>query len=475
MSLKSNFKGYLPIIISIVVGYIIYLIPPPQGLDLRAWKLFAIFFATILGVVIKAFPLSVMSLLGLTAASVSGAFSGNPAEVIKTSLSGFSSNVTWLVVFAFFIARGIIKTNLGSRIAYLFIRFLGKRTLGLAYGLAITDLILAPSMPSITARGGGIIAPIVRSISEAFGSTPDSSPRKIGGFLSFTAFQVNIITGAMFLTAMAGNAVAAKIAGEMGYALSWRMWALAALVPGLLSLVAVPLFTYFIYPPEIKKTPEAAEFAKTKLKELGPMSIHEYIMSGTFVLLLGLWIFGGNIFNATLVAMIGGSILLVTRVITFEDVKNEREAWDTFFWMSILITLGGELNNSGFTKWFANYIGSQITGFSPSIIFIAICLVYFYSHYFFASATAHITAMMGVFLALSVNAGLSGMIMAVVLGCFSNLFAATTHYGIGSAPIFFGLKFLDITTWWKNGFFVSVLILGIWMIIGPIWWKILGL
>ena len=40
-------------------------------------------------------------------------------------------------------------------------RLLGTRTIGLGYGLALTELIIAPAMPSITARAGGVMLPIV--------------------------------------------------------------------------------------------------------------------------------------------------------------------------------------------------------------------------------------------------------------------------------------------------------------------------
>ncbi len=67
---------------------------------------------------------------------------------IRDGLSGFAHPVTWLVLAAFFIARGFIKTGLGTRVAYFFIPVLGRTSLGLGYGLVVSDLFLAPAIPS---------------------------------------------------------------------------------------------------------------------------------------------------------------------------------------------------------------------------------------------------------------------------------------------------------------------------------------
>jgi len=149
------------------VGAIIWLIPPPGGVEPRAWHLLAIFVATIVGIIAKPLPMGAIALLGIAMTALSGTLTINQA------LSGFGNSTIWLIVVAFFISRGFIKTGLGSRIAYLFMAALGKKTLGLGYGLIATDLVLAPAIPSNTARAGGMVFPLVRASAQAFGSEPD--------------------------------------------------------------------------------------------------------------------------------------------------------------------------------------------------------------------------------------------------------------------------------------------------------------
>lgn len=84
-----------------------------------------------------------------------------------------------------------MKTGLGDRIAMYFVKWLGKSTLGLAYGLALSEAMIAPAMPSTTARAGGIFVPIINSLSRSADSLPkDHSSKKLGAFLIHSQFQV---------------------------------------------------------------------------------------------------------------------------------------------------------------------------------------------------------------------------------------------------------------------------------------------
>ena len=66
------------------------------------------------------------------------------------------------------------------------------------------------------------------------------------------------------------------------------------MVPGLASLVLIPLILYKVYPPEVKETLGASQLAKQKLAEMGKMHRQEWVMLGVFFLLLLLWILGIN-------------------------------------------------------------------------------------------------------------------------------------------------------------------------------------
>ncbi len=473
----SNSNVLIRFAIPLIIGLMIWFMPPPSGVEVEAWHLLAIFVATIVGIIAKPLPMGAVAIIGILMCSF--ALPGTNKEALGTALSGFSNLVIWLIVMAFFISRGFIKTRLGERIAYMFMSKLGKKTLGLSYGLIATDLVLSPAIPSNTARGGGIIYPILRSIAAAYGSEPDDGTAgKIGAFLVKASFQGLVITSAMFLTAMAANPLAATLAADnAGVEITWGGWALAALVPGVISLLLIPWLLYKLDPPEIKETPKAAEIAKKKLAEMGSMKSTEWIMLGVFVLLIVLWIFGkqlGGIYSTT-AAVIGLALLLLTGVLKWSDILNERGAWDTLVWFAALVMMASELNSLGLIPWFGDKMGTIVAGNGWVLAFLILSLAYFYSHYLFASNTAHVSAMYAAFLVVAIAAGTPAMLAALVLAFFSNLFSSMTHYGTGPAPVFFGSGYVEMGDWWKSGFIVSVVNIVIWLGIGGLWWKILGL
>jgi DASS family divalent anion:Na+ symporter len=464
----KKMKKAISLGISILAGLGIWCLPTPTGVVGRGWDLLALFIATMIAIVLRPLPMGVVSLLSLTLAVTTGILT------FPEAFSGFGNDVVWLVVFAFFIARGFISTGLGARLAYKVMSLLGKNSLGLGYGLVATDLILAPAIPSVTARVGGIVYPMVKSLAEVF--TGASHDPKMGGFLTLTAFQGSAITSAMFLTAMAGNPLIAEFARGQGIEITWSSWALAAILPGLISLLVVPYVLYRLINPLIRKTPHAREMASEKLWHMGPMKRDEWIMLSTFFLLIVLWIIGPFIsMKATVSAMVGLSILLLSGILKWKDVIEESGAWDTFIWFATLVTLAGYLNQFGVGTWFSEYVVHHVSGLEWIVGFLILALIYFYSHYFFASNVAHIGAMYAPLLIVSIALGTPPKLAVLTLGFFSNLFAGLTHYGSGPAPILFGGGYVSVSTWWKFGFYISVLNIAIWLIFGGLWWKILGL
>ncbi|WP_264553618.1 anion permease [Flavobacterium sp. N2038] len=468
----------LQALITLVVGVVIWFIPAPDGVVIEAWHLFAIFVATILGIILKAAPMGTMCMIAIALTAFLQVLApGDAGKSITLALKGFGDKVIWLIGISFFIARGFIKTGLGNRIAFLFIRIFGKSSLGLAYGLGLADLVLAPAVPSNTARGGGIIYPIMKSMSMSFGSMPDQpeTHRKLGAYLTLSSYNANLIASSMFLTGTASNPMCQKFALNLGIKISWISWATAAIVPGLISFFVIPFVLYKIYPPELKNTGDAPQIAMQKLKEMGPISRNEWMMLLTFFILLVLWM-TGDLFSidATTTAFIGLVILLLTSVLTWDDVKAEKGAWDTIVWFSVLVMMASSLNELGFIGWFSNVVKDEIGGLSWQMAFPIIILVYFFSHYLFASATAHVAAMYAALLGVGISLGIPGLLLAFMLGFVGSIYGTLTHYGHGPAPVFFGSGYVDLKNWWVKGLITGLVMLFIYMAIGGLWLRLIG-
>jgi DASS family divalent anion:Na+ symporter len=466
------------VLITLGVGILIWFIPAPEGVVPEAWHLFAIFVSTILGIILKAAPMGTMCMIAIAVTAFTQVLApGEAGKSITLALRGFGDKVIWLIGISFFIARGFIKTGLGNRIAFLFIRVFGKSSLGLAYGLGLADLCLAPAIPSNTARGGGIIYPIMKSMAMSFGSDPDKpeTHRKLGAFLTLNSYNMNLIASSMFLTGTASNPMCQKFAADLGIKISWMSWAVAAIVPGVVAFFVIPLVLFKIYPPELKKTADAPEMANQKLKDMGPISRNEWLMLLAFFILLVLWI-TGDIFSidATTTAFIGLVMLLLTSVLTWEDVKSEKGAWDTIVWFSVLVMMASSLNELGFISWFGELVKAEIGGLSWQLAFPILVLVYFFSHYLFASATAHVAAMYAALLGVGISLGIPGMLLALMLGFVGSLYGTLTHYGHGPAPVFFGSGYVDLKSWWLKGLVTGLVLLLIYMVIGGFWMQIIG-
>ena len=458
-------------LIVVIIGLIIWFSPVPAGVKKEAWHLLAIFVATIIGLILTPLPQGAMVIIGVMMTGLT--------ETVKIGpmLSGFANNTVWLIVAAFLLTRGFIKTGLGRRIAFLFIRTFGRKTLGLAYAIAASDLVLSPATPSNTARAGGIIYPIVRALTSTFGSEPGATARKIGAYLMMMEYQAVIVTSATFMTAQAASPLLVELAKKTAnISISWGMWALAGIVPGLLCLIITPYLLYKIYPPEIKETPQAAEMARTELQRMGPMKRSEKILLVVFFLILALWVTSEwNKLDATVVALIGVGIMILTGVINWEDVLAEKGAWDALIWFGGLVMMAGGLNQLGFMKWIADSVAGSVAGLAWLPALLVLTLVYFYAHYGFASVTAKVTAMFPPFLAIALVAKAPPQLTVLLFGICSALGAGLTHYGTGPSPIYYNAGYMDLGTWWKLGLLVSIVNIVIWFGVGFPWWKVIGL
>lgn len=484
-----NLPKRVPTAIAVGITLLIwFVIPVPDKVSPDAWHLLALFIGTIAGIIGKALPIGAMSIVAISLVAITGVTRpGKPEGAIADALSGFANPLIWLIAIAVMIAVALTKTGLGTRIGYYFIALLGKKTIGVAYGLVLSELVIAPVTPSNTARGGAIVHPIMRSIADVFGSSPDmGTSKKIGRYLALVNYNTNPITSAMFITATAPNPLIVDLiakATNSAIKITWGQWALAALLPGLVMLLVMPLVLYALYPPEIKNTPNARELAQTELAKLGPMKKPEFITLSVLGLMLlmwagvPMWLFGPAYeINATTTAWIGLSLLLLTGVLEWEDILKAKSAWDTLIWFAALVMMATFLGKLGLVGWFAQTIqqGISFLGLGWMSATALLILVYFYSHYFFASTTAHITAMYAAFFAAGVALGAPPMLLALALAFSSSLMMSLTHYGTGTAPIIFGSGYTTLNEWWIAGAVMSVVNLLLLAVVGGIWWTVLG-
>lgn len=450
----------------LAVWAILLVVPAPQGLAPSSWHYFAMFAAVIVGLILEPVPGSIIGLLGV---SVAAAFHlvGSPAESVKWALSGFSNSTVWLIFVAYMFGLGYEKTGLGRRIALTLVRYLGKKTLGLGYAVALSDLCLGPFMPSNTARSGGTIYPIVRNIPEIFGSSPGVTSRKMGAYLMWTGLATCAVTSTLFLTANAPNLLGLELVDKtMRIAISWREWLLGILPLGALLFLAVPLVTYWLFPPEIKTCREAETWATGELSKIGGISRKEVLMMSLAFGALLLWIFAGAWIDATMVAIAVLVIMILTGVIAWNDLLGYRQAWNMLIWFGTLVALADGLKTVGFLKWFAAATSGLMTGLPILWVVVLMVGIYYLVHYMFASLTAHATALLPVFLAaVSAIPDMPLKMVAMLLCYTSGISCLLTPYASGPSAIYYGSGYIERNDFWRLGAAFGVLFLALFLLL----------
>jgi L-tartrate/succinate antiporter len=473
-------KALAPIALAIVLA----LIPPPEGLPQHAWWYFAIFAGVILGLVLEPLPGGAIGLIGVAVVTVLAPWvylapdvlakvgTKWPGEAIKWALSGFSNTTVWLIFGAFMFALGYEKTGLGRRIALVLVKLMGRRTLTLGYAVTVADTVLAPFTPSNTARSAGTIFPVIRNLPGLYDSKPnDPSASRIGTYLMWTALATTCVTSSMFLTGLAPNLLALELAQKTAkVSVTWGEWLQAFLPVGVVLLILVPLLTWVLAPPAVKSGNEVPAWAGKELEKMGRLTSREIELAILVMLALALWIFGGSFIDATTVALVTIALMLITGVISWDDVISNKQAWNTLAWFATLVALAAGLSQVGFVKWLAGVIGAHMGGFEPVTVMVVLVLAFYFLHYMFASITAHVTALLPVF--LSVGAAIPGMDMkqyTVMLLMTLGIMGILTPYATGPSPVYYGSGYIPSGKFWMLGAVFGVVFIAALLIIGLPW------
>jgi L-tartrate/succinate antiporter len=478
--MRRSWRAILPVAVTVLLA----LLPAPPGLAQHAWYYFAIFAGVITGLLTEPLPGGAIGLIGIVVVTVLAPFVLYGAEDLARpgfrpgdaaliwALAGFSNATVWLIFAAFIFALAYDKAGLGKRIALALVKLLGRNTLTLGYAIIVTDTLLAPVTPSSTARSAGTIYPIIRNIPLLYGSKPNEpSARKIGSYIMWVGVTVTNVTSSFFLTGLAPNLLAVEIVRKTsGFEIDWLTWFSGFAPVGIVLLIAVPLLTYWLYPPEIKHSQKVPEWAGGELKQMGPMSTREITVAVLVAMALLLWIFAGRYVNATTVALIVVAAMLIARVFTWDDMLKYPAAWNTLAWFATLVTLADGLNKVGFVKWFGEMAAGQLEGISPIAAMVALIALFFFSHYMFASVTAHTTAMLPVMLAAgSAIPGMPVQQYALLLCLTLGIMGEVSPYGAGSSPVFYGSGYLPARDFWRLGGIFGVIFISVFLLLGVPW------
>lgn len=447
---------------AIAIG--IWLSPVPAGLTAPAWHLFAVFVAAIACVLLNAFPLLTAAMIAAATVVLTGTIT--PAQ----AFSGFANTSVLLVVVAFVVAQAVVKSGLGRRISLLMVSRFGGSPLGLAYSIVLTDAVIAPAFPSNTARGG-VLFPIVLSVAKGTGSEPDDpAGRRLGGYLMFCGMASLALSSALWLTATSCNPIGVQIAQKAGVEISFMTWLAASSVPTLTAIVMLPVLVARIFPPGVGATPDAPPAARRDLASMGAMSRDEWLTAIIFVFMVGGWVFGSALnLNGTAVAFLGFGALLLTGVLTLDDMSKQGDTLTTFLWLAVLFALSAQLNELGFMGYVGGRLSARLEGLSWPVLYVTLIALYVGLHYFFVSQTSQMLALLAVFLDVGIRGGVPAPLMAPGLLFASSYFSVITPQGGSQNIIFVASGYLKQGELYKLGLITTIAFMAVYLLIGTPW------
>ncbi|GAN03794.1 2-oxoglutarate translocator [Mucor ambiguus] len=507
---KNRTFALLP---SLLLGATIWFgVTPNEELTLTAIHLLAVFSSCIFALITTSVDISMLVLTGLTLLALTHSFEcvdhatglltecrlcgeTNPLtgdafeckagkESFKQSLEGFSSSVVWLIFAAFHLGKAVQVTNLGRRVSLVMIKVFGKHTMGLAYAIVLSELILAPFIPSNTARGGGIVLPVVHSIATTLGSTPDTNP-EIGTFLILVGNHANLLSASMYLTGMAANPIVVAKANQLFPEINFGFmtWIQGSIVPSLFCAICIPLIIRWSLglntdTPTRGKHARGGEnviqHAQMELHKMGAVSVKEWQLCVVLLGCLGLWVTSAMThLDATLVALLGIVALLHMGTISWKDVSGNTNAWDTLFWLGGFVTIAQQLSEAGASSFLGHKISFAIQHFNlPPVPSLAIS--YFLTTFMFSSLSAHTVAFVATFLDAGHALGAQPMILTAFLSYFGALGGCMTNFSTGMAAMYYAPGYVARSKWFIVGFQMAVFYLAVYFTIGLAWWTFLG-
>ncbi len=433
----------------------------PQGA-----RMSVVFIMAVTGIMLNVCHQIVWLLLMVSVASLSGAID------VCDGFSGFTKMVPWLVFAVLSISPLITSTPLSLRLAYFFMKHFGGNILGLSFSIAFTELLIAPMLPSNTARAASVGLPLATSLTKYISSNvPGVSEKSIGQYLSIFCSFCNTISSGLFYTAMISNALIPEITAKAGINFTWFSWFKLMAIPYFITLFIIPFILRLICSPKVDKLGELQKKAAQNSKELGKISAKEKIILSIFFGMLILWILAEYIHVSVLTtALIGLCLFVFLGVLSMKDIFSNSSAFTFLLMIGILISLVNCLGSTGVMTWFSNKVALCLNGMAPNVAFILLTAIYYYAQFFFNGESSKIVALYAPFFTTGIAMGVNPTMLAVTLASFSSAGDFLAPHVCPTGLTLSSTGYISFKKWVFCGVITSIIFLCIWYSYAYIAW-----
>jgi DASS family divalent anion:Na+ symporter len=278
------------------------------------------------------------------------------------------------------------------------------------------------------------------------------------------------VSSALWMTATSANPIALQVVREFGLDVGFGKWLAVASVPALTAIVALPWLIARLFPPGVGETPDAPVAARAALAELGPLSRNELITAIAFALMVSGWIFADALgLNVTSIAFAGLGLLLMTNVLTLDDIAGQGDTLATFLWLAILFALSGQLNELGFMGYAGQRLASHMGDLPWPATYVTLVLLYVAIHYMFVSQSSQVLALLGIFLDVGIRGGVPAPLMAFALLFASSYFSVITPQAGSQNVIFVGSGYLTQRELYRLGLLMTLFFMAVFLMVGTAW------
>ena len=206
---------------------------------------------------------------------------------------------------------------------------------------------------------------------------------------------------------------------------------------------------------------------------LGALSRQERIVLVVFIGMVALWASAATIgLDSTAVAFLGLGTLLVTGVITLDDINRQGDVLATFIWFAALFTLSSQLNHMGFMGFLGGRLAGALGTLAAPTAGLILVVAYIALHYLFVSQTAHLLALFGVFLEVGVRLGVNPTVLAFQLLFATNYFSVIAPQGSSANLLFAGSGYLSQGELYKLGAITTAISFVIYAVVGTPWLRL---
>ncbi|KAI8618337.1 Sodium/sulfate symporter [Chytriomyces sp. MP71] len=411
-------------------------------------------------------------------------------DSLKVALGGFSLPLSWLVWSAFNLGLAVEHCGLGRRFALLIVRTFGTSPFTLGPCLFLIELFCGLLIPSNTARGGALIFPLVVSINKTFTNNPT-----IQRYLILCGLNANLISSSALYYGTVGNPVLAETAEDLLHIeFGFVEWILGASVPILCLLFLLPAAFWHmagnngVPSPSLGPAGELSEEdgdttasssasvvlnANQELEAMGPINPREKTAGIVLAVCLLSWVL--DLVPDAVIGLSGVTAMILAGVVSWGDVRDNGQAWDSFFWLSGMVLIVEQMNKLGISVQVGNWCREVLVdGVGPVTASLYLGVFYFVSMYLFSSITSHIVALSTPLLLAGKAAGCPPLLITALLCYASGLCACLSSYSSGITVMYFSENIFSKREWYMYGIITGILYIFVFGTIGMLWFKFLG-